>query len=94
MLDDSKRTYIREITKAEMEKILNAWRGILYRDTEKKWGGLFICTIERKGFHPIHKYRYIAIDDSDGNAHVEEFKTHEAAVKWLIKCKGPKLCRM
>ena len=94
MNSNPKESYIREITKAEMDEIINAWRGILYHGKEKKWGGLFICSLERPGFHPIHKYRYIAIDDSEGLAHVQEFKTREAAVNWLLKSKGPKLCRM
>ena len=94
MLDESRKNYIREITKAEMDEIVNAWRGVLYSNGSQKWGGLFICTIKREGHHPFHKFRYIAIDDSDGNAHTEEFKTKEAAINWLLKARGPKLCRM
>lgn len=94
MLDQSRKNYIREITKAEMDEIVHAWRGVLYPNESQKWGGLFICTIKREGRHLFHKCRYIAIDDSDGNAHVEEFKTKEAAINWLLKARGPKLCRM
>ncbi len=83
-------TSIREITSAEAEQIIDAYRKWIHGD--KRWGGLFLYqSPDRK--HP-KKIRWVAIDDSDGHCYVREFKKKEEAIKWLLNPSGPKFVRM
>lgn len=59
---------------------------------KRKWGGLFIFEIPSA--KKRDKAMFGAIDDSDGQCHIGEFKKREQAIDWLKNPKGPKTCRI
>lgn len=80
-----------EITQEEARRIIDEFTSTLIGE-KRSWGGLFLYrSNDRK--HP-KRIIWIAIDDSDRNCYIKEFKKREGAIAWLNNHAGPKTYRM
>ena len=93
MTREEKIAYIREITPEEGKRIIDCLTEILYGKEDRcAWGGLFLFKGARRGRR--ERYWWVAIDDTDGNGYIEQFRSKKKAIDWLVASDGPKLCRL